>query len=297
MRRSAVPDGAIVLFSGLGPGAQEQLSVGVGALAGSTIMLLTVPWCLSIIGGRVNIDPRTRMPVYKRPPHVANWAKLDPPGNMSLMGTGVLPGPNVKIGGYILLITAVSYLLIQGPAFFYAGEPQHVIAESEHNWAVAGFITCMVMFVAYLGYQYYLSQVGNELTEQKREEVIKDKIARGEISLLGVMFGFLDSRTRTDYETSPLLNSQLRSKLDHVLKPFFEKYDTDKSGTIDLSELGAVFRDLKENKSQKQLEEMFKKFDRDNSGEIDYPEFVQGVAEYVITEHNRLKVRNMHGIV
>ena len=37
----AVPDGAIVLFSGLGPDAQNQLSVGVGALAGSTIMLLT----------------------------------------------------------------------------------------------------------------------------------------------------------------------------------------------------------------------------------------------------------------
>lgn len=38
----AVPDGAIVLFSGLGPDAQDQLNVGVGALAGSTIMLLTM---------------------------------------------------------------------------------------------------------------------------------------------------------------------------------------------------------------------------------------------------------------
>ena len=32
-----------MFFSGLGPDAQSQLSVGVGALAGSTIMLLTVP--------------------------------------------------------------------------------------------------------------------------------------------------------------------------------------------------------------------------------------------------------------
>lgn len=40
----AVPDGAIVLFSGMGDDAQSQLSVGVGALAGSTIMLLTIPW-------------------------------------------------------------------------------------------------------------------------------------------------------------------------------------------------------------------------------------------------------------
>eukprot|EP00438_Fugacium_kawagutii_P009555 Skav227896 [mRNA] locus=scaffold1951:174086:176752:- [translate_table: standard] len=40
----AVPDGMMVLFSGLGPDAQNQVSVGVGALAGSTVMLLTLPW-------------------------------------------------------------------------------------------------------------------------------------------------------------------------------------------------------------------------------------------------------------
>ena len=52
----AVPDGAIVLFSGLGPDAQKQLGVGVGALAGSTIMLLTLPWLLSVVAGRVDIE-------------------------------------------------------------------------------------------------------------------------------------------------------------------------------------------------------------------------------------------------
>merc|ERR1719163_2661765 len=51
----AVPDGMMVLFSGLGPDAQEQVAVGVGALAGSTIMLLTIPWFLAILGGRVTI--------------------------------------------------------------------------------------------------------------------------------------------------------------------------------------------------------------------------------------------------
>ena len=46
----AVPDGAIMLFSGMGPidEVQETLSVGVGALAGSTIMLLTIPWAMAI---------------------------------------------------------------------------------------------------------------------------------------------------------------------------------------------------------------------------------------------------------
>jgi len=64
----AVPDGAILLFSGLGSidTAQETLSVGVGALAGSTIMLLTVPWGLSVFAGRVDIVDDT--PQYTKKP-------------------------------------------------------------------------------------------------------------------------------------------------------------------------------------------------------------------------------------
>jgi hypothetical protein len=61
----AVPDGAIVLFSGMGENAQEELTVGVGALAGSTVFLLTVPWALSIVGGRVNVDPVSGMALYR----------------------------------------------------------------------------------------------------------------------------------------------------------------------------------------------------------------------------------------
>merc|ERR1719324_2090791 len=54
----AVPDGMMVLFSGVGPlaVAQENVAVGVGALAGSTIMLLTLPWILSVWGGLVDMD-------------------------------------------------------------------------------------------------------------------------------------------------------------------------------------------------------------------------------------------------
>ena len=47
----AVPDGAIVLVSGLGSDAQCEVSTGVGTLAGSTIMLLTIPWALSLFLG------------------------------------------------------------------------------------------------------------------------------------------------------------------------------------------------------------------------------------------------------
>jgi len=53
----AVPDAAMVLFSGMGPAAtvQEELSTGLGTLAGSTIMLLTIPWSLCTYTGRVDL--------------------------------------------------------------------------------------------------------------------------------------------------------------------------------------------------------------------------------------------------
>ena len=55
-----------MLFSGLGSieKAQETLSVGVGALAGSTIMLMTIPWFISVFAGRVNMDGPNKTPNY-----------------------------------------------------------------------------------------------------------------------------------------------------------------------------------------------------------------------------------------
>ena len=82
----AVPDGAIVIFSGLGADAQQQMNVGVGALAGSTVMLLTLPWSLAVFAGRVNLlDGK---PMYQQP----YAQRLTPPGNLGLCSTGVACG-------------------------------------------------------------------------------------------------------------------------------------------------------------------------------------------------------------
>ncbi|KAH9249674.1 hypothetical protein BASA81_012643 [Batrachochytrium salamandrivorans] len=108
----AVPDGAIVLFSGLGPldQVQKQLSVGVGALAGSTIMLLTVPWFLSVVGGRVDLSPRTGLANYRAKP------KLTVPFSATSLA-GVMPDElATKNAAKIMLVTTVPYLLIQGAA-------------------------------------------------------------------------------------------------------------------------------------------------------------------------------------
>merc|ERR1719161_628761 len=98
----AVPDGMMVLFSGLGPDAQEQVSVGVGALAGSTIMLLTLPWFLAVLGGRVSLVGG--VPQYKKPEDAPeDWDKLSPPGSLSLQDTGVGVAPSVQASARLML--------------------------------------------------------------------------------------------------------------------------------------------------------------------------------------------------
>lgn len=99
----AVPDGAIVLFSGMGENAQEELTIGVGALAGSTIMLLTIPWFLSVVGGRVHLDPATGQALYKRP-HGASkaWSKVPTKLNMKYNGIGILP--SIRTTALIMLL-------------------------------------------------------------------------------------------------------------------------------------------------------------------------------------------------
>lgn len=127
--------------------------MGVGALAGSTIMLLTIPWFLSIVGGRVNIDPVTKMPNYKCP-------KLDPPDRFSLTGTGVALAATVNTGSVVMLVTSVTYLLLQVPGLvLYHATPAEQ-AEGEKNWAAAGTFLCVLLFGCYLGYQYHLSKKG-----------------------------------------------------------------------------------------------------------------------------------------
>ena len=55
-------------------------------------MLLTIPWILSIMGGRVDMDKSTGLPTYSKRPKLT-------PGNNSLTGSGVLLSSDVNKGG------------------------------------------------------------------------------------------------------------------------------------------------------------------------------------------------------
>eukprot|EP00601_Ochromonadales_sp_CCMP2298_P006487 CAMPEP_0173202514 /NCGR_PEP_ID=MMETSP1141-20130122/19019_1 /TAXON_ID=483371 /ORGANISM="non described non described, Strain CCMP2298" /LENGTH=235 /DNA_ID=CAMNT_0014127895 /DNA_START=90 /DNA_END=794 /DNA_ORIENTATION=- len=167
----AVPDGCMVLFSGLGPDAQSQLDVGIGTLAGSTIMLLTLPWFLSIVGGRVNIDPFSLLPDYRSP-------KLTPQDNWDLFSTGVSVSPSVHMEAYVMMLTALTYLLLQLPGLAYLHNTVAEQAEGERMFAYVGAVCCLVFFCGYLYLQYLHCAHPDGRQEQARDEVVRTAIAQ-----------------------------------------------------------------------------------------------------------------------
>ena len=254
-------------------------------------MLLTVPWFLSIVGGRVNIDSRGE-PRYKAP-------KLTPPENFSLTGTGVSVSKSVNIAAKFVYATAVIYLLLQVPGLFFYYDTVEEQAKGENGWAGLGFVACTISFCLYLYYQYTQKdhQEGDLGLGLRREEYLKAAILDNKIDLLGVLyeeFQYIQTSSKKSQEKtekSPLTSSSSSSssipnesieRLEKLLKPFFKKYDNDNNGTLDKTEFKAVFDDIGEKVSKNELKKIFRSMDTTGKGVIFYSNFVKGMIDYVV---------------
>lgn len=269
----AVPDGAIVIFSGLGPDAQQQVSVGIGALAGSTIMLLTVPWCLSLVAGRVNLDAGGNGN-YVKPSGAQNWSKLMPAGRWA--GTGVTVGPAIKYTSKVMILTLISFLVIQIPAFAGKCGTSAQVANNDcvspKIAALVGALLASGLFVFYLWDQSRLANQ-DEVKEDKIDQLRQAAVKNGLLTLRGL---FPDHLMDAQGEVPVAADS---ARFRAFLRPFFKKFDTDNSGTIDRAEFASVVAALGETPDKGTLDKQFAHIDADGSGQIDLPEFAAAMAD------------------
>jgi len=290
----AVPDGMMVLFSGLGDleEAQAQLDVGVGTLAGSTIMLLTCPWFVAVVCGRVNL--KKGLPVYKRPASESpeTWEKLSPPGNFNLLETGVGIGDEVRSNAVIMIVTLIGYLLIQLPTVFHIDfeGPLHGI------WSLLGLIFCTLAFLVYLWKQWKDindeeeggSKVANDIAD-----VTVRAIQDGKMTLLGAMAKFREEKWSNVLKGQGLDEAFCSSaslsevrRMCKVLAPFFRLYDMDGDNQIDFEEFRMLFRDVRVDLSRENLLQVFSQADTNSSGYISFPEFVACLMTFALDSGN-----------
>lgn len=271
----AVPDGAIIFFSGLGSieVAQETLSVGIGALAGSTIMLLTIPWALSVYCGRVDIINGKTM--YRKSP------KLTPDLTFSetLDKTGVSLSGEIRQGGIIMALTTIPFFFIQIPALFLEGSSKE-IAEGEHWWSLATLILCVAGLVCYMRMQLKFSNQGQD--KDRRIAIAKKTLQQGKMSLRGIIKSTIksiesknvDPATGYGATESSTLPPEITSVLKDLLGDAFAAYDSDKNGTLERSEIRVFLKDFHENIDEDDVTAILRKVDNNNDNLISLDEFV-----------------------
>jgi len=160
---SAFPDACIIVVSGaLSANPQAQLAIGIGTLAGSTIMLLTIPWSISLCLARTDIR---------------NGESVDGQRTVrGLLKTGTTVDRDTQINAKIMIYTSISYLVVQGVAFAYLHHPES--GKAVERWfALAGFIICFALMIVYCIYQVVQPKLQEKkMAEAKRQYLLNRTI-------------------------------------------------------------------------------------------------------------------------
>jgi Ca2+/Na+ antiporter len=281
-----------VLFSGLGPDAQKQLAVGVGTLAGSTIMLLTIPWSLCHLLGRVDMVQTADGPHfnYKGKPKLSekytvfSWANL--------FETGVQVTDEIPTNAKIMLLTAAAYLIIWIPAITYRDLQPHEAAAKEKYYALAGLIVTFVAFIAYSVYMVYSANAADAYNE-RQAALIRQRFEQD------VSFNIYSFVSASITEESAGLSAGLLSKdgqvseymkqrLAPVLRSLWAHADMDQNGCLDADELRFLLCEALKAKHMSEVPTaevaaLMTKYDKDNNSTLEFDEFEVLFFDFVLS--------------
>lgn len=170
----AVPDAVIVAVSGLARATkvevERKIAVGIGTLAGSTIMLLCVALPSSLFVGRCDIEDKGEGPVAvdqvldgqpsdaQKDGYCQGFSSLC----QHLYRTGISHDNTVLRIKWFMAFTSLGYLVVQGPAF---SKDKDVI----HTSCLVGAIVCFVLLIVYLIDSVFSAQ-GEEKIQMRKKE-------------------------------------------------------------------------------------------------------------------------------
>jgi len=283
----AVPDGVMMMFSGFTDTPQEDIASGVGVLAGSTVMLLTLPWFIAILyGGVPVVDGK------------AQYGSKEKPTSFFTQGIGF--NKSIAKSAKIMLATTLLYLIIQIPATQQEqSHPKsaptgqsasdkaatHQQAKAESMIALGACACCIL---AFFGYLYICYQEAN--TDLQLEKIIEG-IKNRTISL-GAALNFVKDGSEAAGFSADLLGSAGDARLKAILKPFFRNFDEDRNNTLDSNEFRFLLRDLGEGLVESDAQALFKKYDTDKSGTISFEEFTACVTWYLANPERMAKFKS-----
>ncbi|KAI3466717.1 hypothetical protein Pfo_023380 [Paulownia fortunei] len=157
-----IPQIVLVLVSSLSgstTAAQQRATMGMGLVAGTTVMLLTLIWGSSVVLGSYDLSQAIA---------------TDNSGSQTkttLKGYGVITDVETSYTARIVLITLVPFLILQLENIFNSSSGKRVII------FIALIITIVLLF-AYIFYQIFQPWIQNRRFEYLMNKYAKDKLMR-----------------------------------------------------------------------------------------------------------------------
>ncbi|XP_042025365.1 sodium/calcium exchanger NCL-like isoform X2 [Salvia splendens] len=247
----ALPDAMLILVSGMSGSvetAQSQVSVGMGLLAGSTVMLLTVIWGSCILVGKCDLQD--------------NLAKDNQDTRaFSLTGSGVSTDIWTTYAGIIMAISVIPFIIVQFPQMLHY--------DSGRNLAVLiGLIVSASLLIAYCLYQVFQPWV-----QKRRLDYIKHR------HVMSGILKHLKKRALGKLSTvDGLPNEEVLSKL-------FKAIDENSDGYLSHTDLRALIIGIQFNEvsldHSDAVEKVMREFDTSQDSRIDLQEFIVGVGKWL----------------
>ncbi|KAL2476400.1 sodium/calcium exchanger family protein/calcium-binding EF hand family protein [Abeliophyllum distichum] len=260
----ALPDAMLILVSGLSGSketAQSQVSVGMGLLAGSTVMLLTVIWGTCIVVGKCDIQ---------------NSVAIDSKDTrgFSLTGSGVCTDVWTSYAGIIMAISVIPYLVVQLPQFLHSNSVGRLAV-------LIALIISVSLLISYCLYQVFQPWV-----QRRRLDYAKHK---------HVISGILQHLKK---KSLGKLSTEDGKPNEEVLKKLFKAIDENEDGFLSRTELRALIVGIQFNEinldESDAVEKVIRDFDKSLDSQIDFNEFTTGIGKW-LEEARGAKVQKHSG--
>ncbi|OMO74857.1 Calcium-binding EF-hand [Corchorus capsularis] len=266
----ALPESLILLASGLlstKEDAQEYAYTGVGLLAGSSILLLTIVWGTCLIVARQNLH------------HGAEYSILDANANSASSFSfqkllhyskrnGITTDQETTYTARIMVFSVIPFIIIQVLDFFTSSSAEQPVI----------LITLTISVVFLLSYFFY--QCFQPWIQQRKLEFVKHEY------LVLKVLQHVQKRALTrilTYNGAPNINA---------IRRLFEKIDSDGDNWISQQELREVIMDVKFGKVPWNADEVVAKvieeLDARGDKRIDEEEFINGISRWLKTSQNEV---------
>ncbi|RZC82084.1 hypothetical protein C5167_044654 [Papaver somniferum] len=259
----ALPDALLILVSGISGTkevAQEQVLVGMGLLAGSTVMLLTLLWGSCIILGKCDIEDSTAV-------------DLKDTKRLSLLGSGVTVDIWTKYASWIMIISVVPFIIVQLPQILHINSGRHLVV-------LISLIVSVTLLISYCLYQVFQPWIQRRKLAYAKHSHIMSGVLR-HLDLV--------DRLMTD-DDSPNIAA---------IKKIFRSLDLDADQTLSIHELRALvigihFAEEIALVKDEDVQKMLSDFDTSRDGCVDETEFVKGISIWLNKARPHKKIHKFY---